>query len=105
MSWILYILLGLLVMKLLYNFAVPYRLLKMQDEKAGISVMFMVEWLLLGMSVVLSAAIKPDIAWLGFWSLCGLGIGAIIASYLNFVLTMIVGGWFKNRRENSTRQP
>ena len=95
---VLYIALGMLGIKLLYNIVVPYQLLWKQDENLGVSTMLVVEWVLLGIAVLLSGLMEPDTDWLQFWPLLGIGIGAIVATYLNFVLTMLIGGWLLQER-------
>ncbi len=97
--FVLYIILGLLGMKLLYNLTVPYQLLRKQDETAGISVMVVVEWLLLIVALILSFIINPEAAQLKLWTLAGIGVSAILATYVHFALIMVLGGWFVVRKK------
>lgn len=98
MSILLYILLVLLGLKLTYNLAVPYQLLWKQDEKAGVSIMVAVEWLLLVLALVVSIIARPETDILKFWSLLIIGAGAIITSYFHFALVMMIGGWLISRK-------
>ena len=99
MILLLYIVLGLFGVKLFYNISIPYKLLKKQDVTMGISVMVVVEWLLLVAALILSFLVEPEATWLRFWPLCGIGIAAILATYVNFAMTMILGGWYINRKK------
>jgi len=88
-------------LKVVYNLAVPYELLRRQDEKAGISVMVYLEFILLILAVIVSCFVKTTSGIITPGKVALAGIVVILGSYVHFVLVMMTGGWLICRKKKS----
>lgn len=97
MNIVVYILLVLLALKCVYNLTVPYSLLRMQ-EGHGISFMPYFELILL-VFIVVASLFTNFASWVSQpMTVAVIGVVMIVASYLHFVLVMIIRGWILSRR-------
>jgi len=103
MTILLVIIMGIFCLKIVWNFGVPYELLRRQFNKdpkkrgGGISMMTFVEVFLLVAGIVLSAIAQGN-SWLHSPKNVALWGGLVlVASYLHFILAGMFCGWLATK--------
>ena len=112
MSILVWIVLGILALKVIWNFGVPYALLQKPidpktGKRSGISLSLEVEIFLLILAVGLSWLSKGDSLINHPLAVLGFGGGAILVSYLHFFIGGMIANWLdtKKRRSPSSDPP
>ena len=98
MQIIIYFLCVLLLLKIIYNLTIPYTLLRSKNSKKGISFMPYLEFFLLVIAVILALFVDNTNILFNAGKLILIGIGLIVASYLHFVIVMMIGGWIISKK-------
>lgn len=106
MNILIWAVLGVLALKVIWNFAVPYALLwKKLDPKTGnsggMSLSLEVEFLLLILTVGLSWFSKGNSPVNSPLIVLGFGASAILISYLHFFVGGMVANWLLVRKNRS----
>ena len=106
MSILVWLVLGILALKVIWNFGVPYALMRKPidpktGKRGGISPMLSIELFLLILAVGLAWLSKGDALINRPLAVLSLGGAAILASYLHF----FVGGWIASWLLARKRQP
>lgn len=106
MSILIWLVLGILALKVIWNFGVPYALIwKPIDPKTGkrggISLSLEIEFFLLILAVGLSWFSKGDSLVNRPLTVLFYGGGAILVSYLHFFVGGMICSWLVNRKRRS----
>ncbi len=103
MSILVWAVLGILALKVIWNFGVPYALMRKPidpktGKRGGISLSLEVEVFLLILAVGLSWFSKGDSLINRPLAVLGYGGGAILASYLHFFVGGMISSWLVTRK-------
>jgi hypothetical protein len=103
MSILVWIVLGILALKVIWNFGVPYALMRKPidpktGKRGGISLALGVEVFLLILAVALSWLSKGDSIINRPLAVLGFGGGAILLSYLHFFVGGMIANWLLTRK-------
>ena len=106
MSLLVWITLGILALKVMWNFSVPYALLRKPinpktGKRGGISLSLEVEIFLLILAVGLSWLSKGDSLINRPLAILGFGGAAILISYLHFFVGGMIANWLAARKNRS----
>jgi Kef-type K+ transport system membrane component KefB len=112
MTILLWLVLGVLALKLIWNLGVPFVLLKRLRENpesqiSGISMATVVEIALLLVAIGLSAMVTGE-SWVNRpLAVAGWGVTAIVFTYIHLGIIGAIGGWFimRNRPSTSSSSP
>jgi Kef-type K+ transport system membrane component KefB len=111
MTILLWIVVGIFCLKIVWNFGVPYELLRRQFKKdpkmrgGGISMVTFVEVFLLILAIALSSIAQGD-SWMhrpknvALW-----GVLVLVASYVHFVLAGMLCGWLATKIKHLDSTP
>jgi len=104
MNLVVWILLGLLSLKVIWNFGVPYALMRKPiDPKTGriggISLALWIEFMLLLLAVVQSWLSKGDSMINRPLIVLSIGGAAILASYIHFFIGGLIAGWVLSQKQ------
>jgi hypothetical protein len=103
MSILVWLVLGILGLKVIWNFGVPYALMRKPldpktGKRGGISLALGVELFLLMLAVALAWLSKGESFTNRPVAVLGWGGGAILLSYLHFFVGGMIAGWLLNRK-------
>ena len=109
MSILAWILLGMVALKVLWNFSVPYALLRKPIDaktgrRGGISLSLEIEILLLILATGISWLSKGDSLINRPLAVLGWGGGAILISYVHFFIGGIIADWLVGGNRRSRRR-